>query len=100
MKAILTCCVCFTRAEVPADLVVNGDDLETWWLLRRRQCCGPCWKHTCWVPMKPDTVCFLDLDHRGGHQPWDDAYGETDSMVPPIQGLWDGWARRSHAVAP
>ena len=99
MKAILTCCVCFTRTEVDATLTVGGDDLETWWLLRRRQTCGPCYKHTCWMPVEGDEPCFLDLDHPGRHLPWRDDYGDTDPGVPPIPDLWAGWSRRVHAKA-
>lgn len=99
-RAILTCCVCFTRAEVPADLVVNGDDLETWWLLRRRQTCADCYRHTCWVSMVPDTFCFSDLDHPGEHRPWKDEYGDTSPEIPPIKDLWVGWSRRVHVAVP
>lgn len=100
MKAILTCCVCFARAEVDASLTVRGDDLETWWLLRRRQTCAECYRHTCWEPMPGDTYCFKDLGHPGNHMPWKDEYGDTAPDATPIPNLWQGWTRAVHASAP
>jgi hypothetical protein len=88
-KAVLTCCVCFSVKEVPADSVIEGLDLETWWLDVRRQTCAACFAHTCWEPMEEErTVCFLDKGHPGRHLPWKDEYGDTDPEVRPLVDLW------------
>lgn len=85
--AVLQCCVCFTKKKVKADTIIEGLDLETWWVDVRHHTCNECYAHTCWDEVD-QTVCFLDKGHPGRHLPWKDHYADVDPEMQPLIDLW------------